>query len=217
MRHACGYKLANEDHDTRSLQQYLGHRNIQHTVAKRSSPRTDSKTSERTRRTRYAGTHPTRFVRRTPVGLFDNSLGSANNAARHELVAGRHNFNSAVRRSDQNDDPIAVEKTIDTTLRDLRREVLWIFDRRSSFAPITAWARMHGSDPGAVPAGAWASGTGWHYSRPISLELEAKFSAWANEFERAPAPWDGEADARAYDWAAFNRRGIALARRLKWT
>lgn len=32
LRHACGYKLANEGHDTRSLQQYLGHRNIQHTV-----------------------------------------------------------------------------------------------------------------------------------------------------------------------------------------
>ena len=32
LRHACGYKLANEGHDTRSLQQYLGHKNIQHTV-----------------------------------------------------------------------------------------------------------------------------------------------------------------------------------------
>jgi type 1 fimbriae regulatory protein FimE len=32
LRHACGYKLANEGHDTRSIQQYLGHRNIQHTV-----------------------------------------------------------------------------------------------------------------------------------------------------------------------------------------
>jgi len=32
LRHACGYKLANEARDTRSLQQYLGHKNIQHTV-----------------------------------------------------------------------------------------------------------------------------------------------------------------------------------------
>ena len=32
LRHACGYKLVNEGHDTRSLQQYLGHKNIQHTV-----------------------------------------------------------------------------------------------------------------------------------------------------------------------------------------
>jgi type 1 fimbriae regulatory protein FimE len=32
LRHACGYKLANEGHDTRSLQHYLGHRNIQHTT-----------------------------------------------------------------------------------------------------------------------------------------------------------------------------------------
>jgi site-specific recombinase XerD len=26
LRHACGYKLANDGHDTRSLQAYLGHR-----------------------------------------------------------------------------------------------------------------------------------------------------------------------------------------------
>lgn len=32
LRHACGYKLANDGQDTRALQQYLGHRNIQHTV-----------------------------------------------------------------------------------------------------------------------------------------------------------------------------------------
>jgi len=32
LRHACGYKLANDGQDTRSLQSYLGHRNIQHTV-----------------------------------------------------------------------------------------------------------------------------------------------------------------------------------------
>jgi type 1 fimbriae regulatory protein FimB/type 1 fimbriae regulatory protein FimE len=32
LRHACGYALANAGHDTRALQAYLGHRNIQHTV-----------------------------------------------------------------------------------------------------------------------------------------------------------------------------------------
>jgi type 1 fimbriae regulatory protein FimE len=32
LRHACGYKLANDGHDTRSLQAYLGHRNIQNTT-----------------------------------------------------------------------------------------------------------------------------------------------------------------------------------------
>jgi type 1 fimbriae regulatory protein FimB/type 1 fimbriae regulatory protein FimE len=32
LRHACGFKLANDGHDTRGLQAYLGHRNIQHTV-----------------------------------------------------------------------------------------------------------------------------------------------------------------------------------------
>ena len=32
LRHACGFKLANDGHDTRVLQHYLGHKNIQHTV-----------------------------------------------------------------------------------------------------------------------------------------------------------------------------------------
>jgi type 1 fimbriae regulatory protein FimE len=32
LRHACGFKLANDGVDTRTLQYYLGHRNIQHTV-----------------------------------------------------------------------------------------------------------------------------------------------------------------------------------------
>jgi type 1 fimbriae regulatory protein FimB/type 1 fimbriae regulatory protein FimE len=42
LRHAAGYKLANDGVDTRSLQAYLGHKNIQHTV-------------------RYAELAPTRF------------------------------------------------------------------------------------------------------------------------------------------------------------
>jgi site-specific recombinase XerD len=32
LRQACGFALANAGHDTRALQAYLGHRNIQHTV-----------------------------------------------------------------------------------------------------------------------------------------------------------------------------------------
>jgi type 1 fimbriae regulatory protein FimB/type 1 fimbriae regulatory protein FimE len=32
LRHACGFKLANDGRDTRSLQHYLGHRNIKHTT-----------------------------------------------------------------------------------------------------------------------------------------------------------------------------------------
>ena len=32
LRHGCGYKLANEGHDTRAIQHYMGHKNIQHTV-----------------------------------------------------------------------------------------------------------------------------------------------------------------------------------------
>jgi integrase len=32
LRHACGYKLANDGHDTRAIQHYLGHRSIASTV-----------------------------------------------------------------------------------------------------------------------------------------------------------------------------------------
>ena len=32
LRHACGFYLANKGIDTRAIQQYLGHRHIQHTV-----------------------------------------------------------------------------------------------------------------------------------------------------------------------------------------
>jgi type 1 fimbriae regulatory protein FimB/type 1 fimbriae regulatory protein FimE len=31
LRHSTGFKLANEGHDTRSIQHYLGHKNITHT------------------------------------------------------------------------------------------------------------------------------------------------------------------------------------------
>ena len=32
LRHATGYKLANDGQDTRAIQHYLGHRNIEHTT-----------------------------------------------------------------------------------------------------------------------------------------------------------------------------------------
>jgi type 1 fimbriae regulatory protein FimB/type 1 fimbriae regulatory protein FimE len=32
LRHACGFKMANDKVDTRTIQDYLGHRQIQHTV-----------------------------------------------------------------------------------------------------------------------------------------------------------------------------------------
>lgn len=32
LRHACGFYLASRGHDTRAIQAYLGHRQIQHTV-----------------------------------------------------------------------------------------------------------------------------------------------------------------------------------------
>ena len=32
LRHACGFKLANDGVDTRTIQAYLGHKSIQYTV-----------------------------------------------------------------------------------------------------------------------------------------------------------------------------------------
>jgi type 1 fimbriae regulatory protein FimB/type 1 fimbriae regulatory protein FimE len=32
LRHSTGFKLANDGQDTRAIQHYLGHKNIQHTV-----------------------------------------------------------------------------------------------------------------------------------------------------------------------------------------
>ena len=32
LRHGCGFKLANDGRETRAIQHYLGHKNIQHTV-----------------------------------------------------------------------------------------------------------------------------------------------------------------------------------------
>ena len=32
LRHGCGYRLTNAGHDTRAIQAWLGHKNIQHTV-----------------------------------------------------------------------------------------------------------------------------------------------------------------------------------------
>jgi integrase len=44
LRHACGFALADQGADTRLIQDYLGHRNIQHTV-------------------KYTATNPARFER----------------------------------------------------------------------------------------------------------------------------------------------------------
>jgi site-specific recombinase XerD len=38
LRHACGFKLANDGHDTRAIQAYLGHRSIMSTVRYMSMP-----------------------------------------------------------------------------------------------------------------------------------------------------------------------------------
>jgi integrase len=43
LRHACGFKLANDGVDTRTIQVYLGHKSIQHTIVTPSWHRHDSK------------------------------------------------------------------------------------------------------------------------------------------------------------------------------
>ena len=48
LRHACGYALANQGTDTRTLQAYLGHRNISNTVRSLSWHRTASAACGRT-------------------------------------------------------------------------------------------------------------------------------------------------------------------------
>jgi hypothetical protein len=45
LRHGCGYALANAGHDTRALQAWLGHKNIQHTVRYTALARTGLRTS----------------------------------------------------------------------------------------------------------------------------------------------------------------------------
>jgi len=52
LRHSTGFKLANDGQDTRAIQHYLGHRNIQHTVvythlASRQVQRTSGRTERR--------------------------------------------------------------------------------------------------------------------------------------------------------------------------
>jgi site-specific recombinase XerD len=51
LRHGCGYALANAGHDTRSLQAWLGQKNIQHTV-------------------RYTELSPHRFIGRRRMAVF---------------------------------------------------------------------------------------------------------------------------------------------------
>lgn len=66
------------------------------------------------------------------------------------------------------------------------------------------------------PGGNVADSCAWGFdSHPITLGLQAKLGAWAIAFECVPPPWNGENANRAYDWADFNRRGVALAHRLK--
>ena len=48
LRHAAGYKLANAGKDTRSIQGYLGHKDIRHTVRYTERLPTRFKTSSRT-------------------------------------------------------------------------------------------------------------------------------------------------------------------------
>ena len=52
LRHACGFKLANDGVDTRTIQAYLGHKSIQHTCVTPSWHRLGLKAYSGTDRTR---------------------------------------------------------------------------------------------------------------------------------------------------------------------
>jgi integrase len=58
LRHSCGYKLANDGHDTRAIQHYLGHRSIASTVRYTALARIGSKDSGRTERKDMAAERP---------------------------------------------------------------------------------------------------------------------------------------------------------------
>jgi site-specific recombinase XerD len=64
LRHGCGYALANAGHDTRALQAWLGHKNIQHTV---------------------------RYTR--PIALRISGAPKASNAYIHRLIDHRNHLN----------------------------------------------------------------------------------------------------------------------------
>ena len=55
LRHACGFKLANDGVDTRTIQAYLGHKSIQHTVRYTELAPTRFKSLSGTDRTRTRG------------------------------------------------------------------------------------------------------------------------------------------------------------------
>jgi integrase len=75
LRHACGYKLANDGHDTRAIQAYLGHRNIQNTTRHTALAPHRSRNSFGTdRRGLNAGNHPRGKLRRkATVALTDSA------------------------------------------------------------------------------------------------------------------------------------------------
>jgi type 1 fimbriae regulatory protein FimE len=61
-RHGCGYALAKAGHDTRALQAWLGHRNLQHTVryaelALKAKPQIKKERSTLTGAAARAGSH----------------------------------------------------------------------------------------------------------------------------------------------------------------
>src|SRR4029077_3955631 len=82
LRHACGFKLANDGHDTRAIQAYLGHRSIMSTV-------------------RYAALTPNRFKNfwkdQVPPSTFRSVRQVALPSARRSVGAGRRDLLSSAR------------------------------------------------------------------------------------------------------------------------
>jgi hypothetical protein len=77
LRHGCGYKLAHDGHDTRGVQEWLGHTNIRHTT--RHTGLTTKRPRDFRRREDGRGAHAGVA---TPAGMFPDRAGALTPLAR---------------------------------------------------------------------------------------------------------------------------------------
>lgn len=75
------------------------------------------------------------------------------------------------------------------------------------------WINRGGEDAGV--GGNCCDATGPCDSHPLSAALHADFSKWVTEFENAPCVNPVFSACVRMNWAAFHKRGLGLARRLK--
>lgn len=76
------------------------------------------------------------------------------------------------------------------------------------------WINRGGEDAGV--GGNCCDATGPCGSHPLSAALHADFSKWVTEFGNAPFLSPESSASVHLNWAAFHKRGLGLARRLKF-